>query len=100
VRKEWREVAENEVQRGRARIGSCGICGGQSGTRAGFLRVLRFPMPIFITPIAPQSLSSVIWGWYNWSIVAAVPSGLSLTPLIIIIIIIIIIISKEGLHVA
>jgi hypothetical protein len=26
----------------RAQVGSCGICGGQSGTRAGFLRELRF----------------------------------------------------------
>jgi hypothetical protein len=25
---------------------ACGICGGQSGTGAGFLRVLRFPLPI------------------------------------------------------
>jgi hypothetical protein len=25
---------------------SCGICGGQSGTGAGYLRVLRFPLPI------------------------------------------------------
>jgi hypothetical protein len=32
-----------------------GICGGQSGAGAGFLRVLRFPLPIFIPPIAPQS---------------------------------------------
>jgi hypothetical protein len=39
-------------------------------------------LPIFSPPIAPQSLSSIIWGWYNRPIVAAVPSGLSLTPLI------------------
>jgi hypothetical protein len=26
---------------------------GQSGAGAGFLRVLRFPLPIFIPPIAP-----------------------------------------------
>jgi hypothetical protein len=44
----------------RARIWSCGICGGQSGAGAGFLRVLRFPLPIFIPPIAPQSPSSII----------------------------------------
>jgi hypothetical protein len=49
-----------------------------------FLRVLRFPLPIFILPIAPQSPSSIIWGLYNRPEVAAVPSGLSLTPLIII----------------
>jgi hypothetical protein len=27
---------------------SCGICGGPSGTGAGFLRVLRFPLPILL----------------------------------------------------
>jgi hypothetical protein len=54
------------------RIWSSGICGGQSGTGAGFLRVLRFPLPIFIPPIAPQSPSSIIWGWYNRPEVAAV----------------------------
>jgi hypothetical protein len=51
-----------------------------------FLRVLRFPLPIVIPPIAPQSPSSIIWGLYNRPEVAAVPSGLSPTPLIIIII--------------
>jgi hypothetical protein len=63
----------------RARVRSCGICGGQSGTGAGFLRVLRFPLPILIPSTAPHS-SSIIRGWYNGPIVAAVPSGLSLTP--------------------
>jgi hypothetical protein len=47
-----------------ARVRSCGSCGGQSGTGAGFLRVLRFPLTILILPTAPQS-SSIIWGWYN-----------------------------------
>jgi hypothetical protein len=46
----------------RAWVWSCGICGGQSGAGAGFLGVLRFPLPIFIPPIAPQSPSSIIWG--------------------------------------
>jgi hypothetical protein len=32
----------------RTQVTSCGICGGQSGTGAGFLRVLRFPLPILI----------------------------------------------------
>jgi hypothetical protein len=31
---------------------ACGVCGGQSGTRAGFLRVLPFPLPM-IPPISP-----------------------------------------------
>jgi hypothetical protein len=42
-----------------------------------------FPQPIFIPPIVPQSPSSVIWSWYNRLVVAAVPSGLSLTPLLL-----------------
>jgi hypothetical protein len=63
-----------------ARVRSCGICGGQSGAGVGFLRVLRFPLPIFIPPIAPQSSSSIIRSWYNRPVVAAVPSGLGLTP--------------------
>jgi hypothetical protein len=70
----------------RARVWSCGICGGQSGAGAGFLRVLRFPLPIRIPPVAPQSPSSIIWGLYKRPEVAAVPSGLSPAPLIIIII--------------
>jgi hypothetical protein len=49
----------------RARVRSFGICGGQSGTRAGFLEVLRFPLPIRIPPIAQQSPLPIIWGWYD-----------------------------------
>lgn len=37
----------------RDQIRSC-ICGGQGGTGAGILLVLRFPISIFITPTAPQ----------------------------------------------
>jgi hypothetical protein len=33
---------------------ACGVCGGQSGIGAGFLRVLRFPPPI-ITSVSPSS---------------------------------------------
>jgi hypothetical protein len=32
---------------------ACGVCGGKSGNRTGFLRVLRFPLPI-IPPISPS----------------------------------------------
>jgi hypothetical protein len=49
----------------RARVRSCGICGGRSGTGAGFLRILRFPFPILIPSTAPQPSTSIIWGWYN-----------------------------------
>jgi hypothetical protein len=80
----WLPTATARV---RARVRSCRICGGQSGAGARFLRALRFPLPIFIPPISPQSPSSIIWGWYNRPEVAAVPSGLSPTPLTIIIII-------------
>jgi hypothetical protein len=34
---------------------TCGFCGGQSGTGARFLRVLRFPLPIIIPLISPSS---------------------------------------------
>jgi hypothetical protein len=54
----------------RARVRSCGISGGQSGAGARFLWVLRFPLPIFIPPIAPQSPSPIIWCWYSRPVVA------------------------------
>jgi hypothetical protein len=55
----WLTTAAARV---RARVWSSGICGGQDGAGAGYLRVLRFPLPIFIPPITPQSPSSIIWG--------------------------------------
>jgi hypothetical protein len=70
----------------RARVWSCGIRSGRSGAGTGFLRILRFPLLIFIPPIAPQSPSSIVWDWHNRPIVAAVPSELSLTPVRLIII--------------
>jgi hypothetical protein len=48
----------------RARVKSCGICGGQSVTGAGSLQIFRFSLPIRIPPIVPHS-SSIFWGWYN-----------------------------------
>jgi hypothetical protein len=61
----------------RARVTSYAICGGQSGTAAGFLRVLRFPLPILIPPTAPHS--SIIRALYNRP-VGVRPIGPSLTP--------------------
>jgi hypothetical protein len=49
---------------------------GQSGAGAGFLGVLRFRLPIFIPPIAPQSPSSITWGLYNRPEVATEPRDL------------------------
>jgi hypothetical protein len=42
----------NAAARVRVRA-ACGVCGEQSGTGAGFLRVIRFPLPI-IPPISPS----------------------------------------------
>jgi hypothetical protein len=48
----WLPTAAARVQ---TRVWSSGICGGQSGAGAGILRVLRFPLPIFIPPNSPSS---------------------------------------------
>jgi hypothetical protein len=57
----------------RARVWSCGISGGQSGAGAGSLRVLRFPLPIFIKKLHHNHQPScVIWGWYSRPVVTAV----------------------------
>jgi hypothetical protein len=58
---------------------SCGICVGQSGTGAGFLRVLRFPLPTIIPQNSPSSLSPEA-GTVVGQLVVDVPSGPSLTP--------------------
>jgi hypothetical protein len=49
----WLPTAAARVQ---SRVWSSGICGGQSGAGAGFLRVLRFPLS-FIPPNSPSSQS-------------------------------------------
>jgi hypothetical protein len=50
----WLPTAAAQVP---GRIWSSGICGEESGAGASFLRVLRFPMPIFIPPNAPSSIT-------------------------------------------
>jgi hypothetical protein len=47
----WLPTSAARVQ---SRVWSSGICGGHSGVGAGFLRVLRFPLP-FIPPNSPSS---------------------------------------------
>jgi hypothetical protein len=39
----------------RSRVWSSGICGGQSGAGRVFLRILRFPLSVFIPPTSPLS---------------------------------------------
>jgi hypothetical protein len=63
----WLHTAANRVQ---TRVYSSDICRREIGDGADILRVFRFPLPIFIPPISPQSL--IIWGWYNRPVVAAV----------------------------
>jgi hypothetical protein len=41
----------------RVRVWSSGICSGKCGAGADFLRVLPFPLPIFIPPNSPSSQS-------------------------------------------
>jgi hypothetical protein len=50
----WLPTAAARV---RSRVWSCGICGGQSGAGAGFLRVLQVLLRIFIPPNSPSSQS-------------------------------------------
>jgi hypothetical protein len=51
----WLPTAAARV---RAWAWSSGICGGQIGAGAGFLRVRRFPLPIFIPQNSPSLQSS------------------------------------------
>jgi hypothetical protein len=59
----WLPTAAARV---RSRVWSSGICRGQSGAEAGFLRVLRFPLPIYIPPNSPTSQSPR--AGYKWPI--------------------------------
>jgi hypothetical protein len=48
----WFPTAADRV---RVRFWSSAICGGQSAAGVGSLRVLLFPLPIFIPPNSPSS---------------------------------------------
>jgi hypothetical protein len=63
----------------RALVRSYRICGGQSESEEGFLRVLGSPLPIFIQPTAPRSSSSIIGAGTIGQSVTDVPSGVNLT---------------------
>jgi hypothetical protein len=60
-----RAIAQAVSRRLQAQVRSCGTSGGQSGTGAGFLRVLSSPLPILIPPTALHSSLFIIWGWYK-----------------------------------
>jgi hypothetical protein len=60
----------------RAQVRSCGICGGHSGTGAGFPRVLRFPQPS-IPRTAPHSSSTISRPGYSRPVLSDVPSVLN-----------------------
>jgi hypothetical protein len=62
----------------RVQFNSCGICGGQSGTGTGFLRVLQFTCQFLFHLLFHTHLSS--GGGTTGQLVADVQSGLSLTP--------------------
>jgi hypothetical protein len=60
----WLPTAAARVH---TRVWSSGICGEQSGAGVGLLRVLRFPLPIFILPNSPPSQSpGVGTGGQKW----------------------------------
>jgi hypothetical protein len=64
----WLPTAAARV---RTRVRSCGFCGGESVTGAGFLRVFRCPLSILIPPIVPYSPSTIIGGWWSRPVVDA-----------------------------
>jgi hypothetical protein len=63
-----------QAARVRARVRSCGICGGQNSIEKKFSpTTLVSHANLYSTHF---STIIVIWGWDNWQTVAAVPNGL------------------------
>jgi hypothetical protein len=74
----WLPTAVGQLQ---VRVSSCEICSDQSGSGAGFLRVLRFPLPISILRLNHNHHHHLSSGAGTiGQTVGAVPNGLSLTP--------------------
>jgi hypothetical protein len=64
----------------RFQVKSCGICGGQSGAGAVFLRVLLFPLSSSLSTNCSTLIHLSSGAGTRGQLVADVPSGLSLTP--------------------
>jgi hypothetical protein len=62
-----------------ARTKSCGICRGHTGTGAGFLPVLRFPLPLIHSTNCSTVITVYHPGWYNRPVNGRRYSGLGCT---------------------
>jgi hypothetical protein len=66
----------------RARVNSCGVCGKQRGTGAGFLRVLRFHLPLIHSTESTTDITIITQGWHNRPINCRSNSELGSNPAI------------------
>jgi hypothetical protein len=68
------------VDRVRAQVRSCGICGGQSGTGAGFPKSFDFPYPFSFLRLLHTLHNLLSSAGITGGIAAGVPSGLKSHP--------------------